>query len=187
MATASVEATPITLDLTTDGIGGDLETSPFNHTFSGVTITASPTGGVINATSTSLGVDGTVTGEDADQVDSAETLTFTFAFAPPTTVSLTEINFAGVGANGAGDDAIVTVGGSTYNLATGATDFNGSTDIWTPSGGITLSSGDTIVFEAQTAVGLEGITLDVVPEPAAGLLAVFGIVTLIVQRRRRLS
>lgn len=161
-----------TLDLTTGGAAGTALDGGGSYNFAGVTLAASANVGVVNATASRMGInivgDG---GDDSDEIDFAfgEELTFTITFAGPLSVSLTSLDLVGVGPS-AGDEANLTFSGSpTVVLQTGATDFNGSTDVWTPAGGVSIASGDTILFQAGTKFGLEGIAFDVntIPEPAS--------------------
>ena len=162
---------------------------------SGLTITATAAGGDVNALTSSLGVDtpSAVGSDDSDQIefDFSESLTFVLSFAGATSVTLTEIDFAGIGAAGAGDGAFVNVAGTGFLLETGAAGFSGSSDVWTPPGGISLNSGDTIVFSAESVAGasfgLQTITFDIVPEPAMGISAMLGILLVFSRRRARRS
>lgn len=188
----SAQAAPIVFDLTdpTSGAataGEDLESSG-SASQGGVTITATAAGGALNSLSNSFGVNATGS-DDSDQIefDFSESLTFTITFNAPTTVSLTEIDFLGIGPN-ANDDALVNVAGAgNVTLETGATDFAGTPDTWTPAGGISLSSGDTIVFTPSShdgaSFGLESITFDVVPEPATCISFAIGMFFLGIRRR----
>ena len=194
----SVHATLIPLDLTNNGAGADLDGGG-SHIVNGVTITSSAVNGDPHALTNSLGVDGPASSstDDSDQIDGpfgplgllfSESLTLTLTFGGATSVSFVSVNMTGVGAAGAGDAALVAIssfnGGASTLLETGVTDFVGGGDIWTPSGGIPLTSGDTIVFTAQTKYGLENLTLDIIPEPSSAvLITLCGIVLLGIRHR----
>ena len=185
------------------GTAGEALESTGSVTIGGVTINVGAassitgsTGADFSANASTAGINtGGVTGGDgASELDLGETLTFTFTFGSET-VSLNEIDFSGVGGNAgagvsAGDAALVNVAGSSFSLFTGVTDFSGGTDTFSPDGGITLASGDTIVISAEETIVIQGITLHVkpatVPEPSS--LAVLGIGCVAgLMRRRRTS
>lgn len=177
-----------TLDLTTNGAAGSDLDAGLPHTFAGVTLTATANGGIVNATATSLGVDVVGDGsDDSDQIDSAtgEDLTFALSFAG--TVFLTSLDLTGVGPAAGGDDALIFINADpAIVLKTGVTDFNGSSDVWSPAGGIALNSGDTIRFEAVDSFGLQAIAFDVraIPEPISLFVWTAGIAACLCRRRR---
>ena len=183
-ATASVtqaNAAPLFFDLESDGSAGPALENTGTYTEAGVTINATATGGDLNSLSTSFGVDG----GDSDQIDAGlgEKIDFEFVFTG-LTVSILSLDFVGVG-SASGDDAVFFTinNGVLTQLETGATDFNGSSDIYTPAVPIALSSGDVLTITAEDVAGIEGITLNVVPEPSS--LGLLGLGSLIIARRRR--
>ena len=159
----------------------------------GITLSAIPTttlgsgSGTFSANTTSAGINSAgTTADGASEVDAGETLTFTVSFAPSTIVSLTSIDFSGIGSD-ATDAAFVSInGGSAISLFTGQPDFNGGTDVFTPTIGIT--SGDTLAISAADAVGLQEISFHAtalaVPE-ASSLFALSLCGFAVLTRRRR--
>ena len=137
-------------------------------------------GGGINTGGTSA--------DGASDLDVDETLTLTWTFAATEMVTLLSMDFSGIGSD-ATDAAFVSInGGTAIQLNTGAADFSGGTDTWTPSGGLAIVSGDTYTFTAADQFDIADIIVDVtsaVPEPSSaiclGLFALCGVVT----RRRK--
>ena len=187
------EASIQVLDLTTNGAAGAALDSGLSYVFSGVTLTASATSTIgtpeVNATSSSLGVNITGNGSDiSDQIDAAfgEELTFTFTFGPSYMLKLLSIDLLGVGPTTPGDDAHVYINANPpVVLHTGVTGFNGTTDVWTPAGGIPLSSGDTIRFVAGTSFGIQTMTFQVVPEPVSLCVWIVGTAVCLCRRKSR--
>ena len=174
------EALLVTLDLTADsGVetpGEVLEDGPF--TVNGLTITAS-TG--FNALTNNAGIG------SGGEIDLGESLTLTFTGA---SFDLVSIDMSGVGSSEGGDAAVIDVDGTVFSLETGVTDFNGSSDLWSPSPPISLASGSTVTFTAENAYGLQAISLNIVaiPEPTAALFGSLLAVGLgLTVGRRRLS
>lgn len=172
--------------------GRALETSG-SFTTNGMTITVeteSSEGDLTSSFSANATTAGVNTGgtslDQASQLESYELLKFTLSGSG---FYLTSIDFQGVGGTGAGDAALVTVGGVGYKLETGADDFNGSTDLWTPAGGILLASGSLIEIKSENVIGLESLsieTISAIPEPASMgmLVSIAGLAGVIVRRRK---
>ena len=89
------------------------------------------------------------------------------------------------GSAGGGDAALLSVNaGANLILETGAANFNGTTDVWSPN--LILSNGDTFRVSAQDSVGLQEISLDVtaIPEPATAMLMGFALLGMMKVCRR---
>ena len=190
----------VTLDLTdAASTAGDSFENTGTFSTNGVTFSVSAATtlgdgtGSFSANGSNAGVDSDgVTGaggDSASEIDNGETLTFSLTFAATTTVSLNNIDFQGVGGS-ASDQASVSInGGAATNLFTGQADFNGSSDVWTPSGGISLSSTNTIAITTSDQISLQAISFDInlapVPEPASAITFAGICSTLALWRRRR--
>ena len=177
------------LDLTTGGAAGIALNAGLPYTFSGVTLTATAIGGVVNATAASLGINVVSNGSDvSDQIDAAfgEELTFTITFGPSVnSLFFTQLDLVGVGPS-LPDDAFIHINANPpVVLETGAANFNGTTDLWSPSP-IALASGDTIRFVAGDTFGLQSISFDVIPapEPVSFLVWTVGVVGCMCWRAR---
>jgi hypothetical protein len=179
----SASAGLVLLDDST-GNGGAAFESGSSFVISGVTISAttSTTLGdltsVFSANGSGSGVNsGGISGaaDGASAVDSGEHIVFEFSFPSNLIVSLSSFDFSGVGSSEGGDGALVSHnGGADILLETGAGNFNGSSDLWTP--GLMLSSGDTLRIGAESQIVLEAFTLDVtaVPESTSLLFCSVG-------------
>lgn len=181
------DAAEIFFDLENDGLAGPALESTGTYTEAGVTINATATEGDLNSLSTSFGVDGPASSatDDSDQIDNAlgESIDFEFVFTD-LAVSIVSLDFVGVGGTDGGDAVFISInGGTALELETGVSGFSGSSDIYTPGTPIALSSGDVLTITAEDVAGIEGFTLDVVPEPTS--LALIGLGGLLVARRRR--
>lgn len=188
LSTAQAYATPVFFDLENDGAAGPALEDFGTYTEAGVTVNASAAGGDLNSLSTSFGVDGPASSatDDSDQIDNAlgESITFEFVF-PGLTVSILSIDFVSVGSANAGDAVFFAINaGSTTKLETGVTGFSGGTDLYTPVTPISLSSGDTLTITAEDVAGIEGFTLDVIPEPGTLALVGLGGLTMLARRRQ---
>ncbi|MEM1221999.1 MAG: PEP-CTERM sorting domain-containing protein [Verrucomicrobiota bacterium] len=151
------------------------------------TMTVTAAGGTLNSNSGDFGVDGTEPGETNDFIDGlVESITLTFS----TVVTFNFIDLGGVEAD-ISDGANLTIAGSTLDLFTGVSGFNGTSDVYTPGSPVTLSIGESIILTGSSSTSdfdLEAINLSIVPEPSSfaligGLLAL-GFVAL---RRRGVS
>ena len=132
-------------------------------------------GGNLNSNATSFGVD------DSAIDGTSESITISFS----TDILFNAIDFSSIGAD-ITDGASFTIGGSTTNLFTGATDFSGGFDIYTPSSAIALTAGDTILLTGSSATSsydLDIINVTAVPEPSTALLGALGALAFL--RRRR--
>lgn len=140
------------------------------------TMTVSSVGGNLNSNASGLGVD------DANVDGTSESISISFSID-------VEFNFMDLGEVGAGisDGASFTMNASTINLFTGATDFNGSNDVYAPGTPITLTAGNTIVLTGSSGTSsydLDGISVTAVPEPSAAILGAFGALALLRRRHR---
>lgn len=115
-------------------------------------------------------------GDAASELDAGETLTISFTFSG-LDVSLQSVDFGGVGSD-TSDMAIVALnGGAGIELYTGQPDFNGTTDLWTPSGFV-LQSGDQMSFSTSDRAFLTAMTVSTaaVPEPSTFLMLLITLV-----------
>lgn len=179
----SVEASVVVFDLKdptgSTGTAGELLESNGTVTLSGLTVSVdvSSTLGVdlpvfFSGTS-SAGVNSDGTGDTAAEVDFGETLTFTFDFDTNviSSVSLTQLDLAGVGPS-SDDDARLTIDGNVTVLETGVAGFAGGSDTYTPPTPIALLPGTSMTFESTggNGFGIETFTVSIVaaiPEPTA--------------------
>ncbi|MEM1108768.1 MAG: PEP-CTERM sorting domain-containing protein [Planctomycetota bacterium] len=152
----------------------------------GLTITAS-TGAsdqTLNSLSTSFGVD-TDGSDDSDRLEGSES--FSFIFNQP--VTITEIDFIGLDSAA---EFVVNVGGTEITINEAALS-NTSSDLFTPSGSnlptfTNIAAGTALDFSINTGVvGLQGITLTVVPEPGSLALLVAATGYVFFGRRGRLT
>ena len=141
-----------------------------------ITLTAG--GGTFNSNVGDFGI-----GDDEIN-GTSESITITFS----TDIFFNYIDLGGVGSSDGTDSASFTIGGSTTILQTGATDFDGGSDIYTPSSPIFLAQGDSILLTGSTATSsydLEAINVTVTPEPNAyALLSGICALAFVMLRRR---
>lgn len=167
------------------GTAGESFEAGNSFTESGVTFTATATGGTGNYEADNEGAG--VSGGLADRLDSGEQLTFTLTFSPVSvaSVSLVSVDLRLVGSAGGGDAALVTTPDGSVTLETGSPNFNGTSDLWT-TGGIDFLSTESIVVGAQDSIAVQEMTFDVttVPEPSVLLLGFAGGFMLIFRRSR---
>jgi len=136
----------------------------------------------LNSLSTSFGVDTDGSGDDSDRTEGSESFTFVFNKA----VTISQIDFIGLDSSAT---FVLDVGSTTINISEGDLS-NASSDIYTPTGGdaTTLSNitaGTSIGFSVSSGVvGLQGISLNVVPQPASLALLGLGGLMLVTGRRR---
>jgi len=181
--------------------GGALQTSG-TFTSNGITVALSSSttlGDLTSSFSTNTigaGVDsGAVTNDDWDSAsatDSGEALTLTFTFSSFDSIQVESVDFQGVGSANQGDAALLSVNsGPDVVLETGASDFNGSSDTFSPgafsSAAIFLSSGQSLTISAEETVSLQNIAFTpiAVPEPASILLFGGYLIASMKRRRRR--
>lgn len=182
------------LDDTAGNAGAALE-SVGTFTNHGVTLSTTVTStlgsmtGNFSANGSGSGVNsaGITAGDGPSELDAGETVTFTFAFSTPTTVTFSSFDFSGVGPSAGGDAALVSVnGGSDLILETGVANFNGGSDVWTPN--LAFTSGATIRVNAQDTIRFEELTLDIVtavPEPSSWAMMVMAGTCVVFCRHRR--
>jgi hypothetical protein len=206
VATANLNAGLVTFDLTTSGIAGSaLDAMSDGTTYldvgTGVTISASTTtsldgatGSRLNAVGDGAGVDTlSVTGANGDgasEIDSEETLKFTFTFSSATSIDLVSIDLQGQFGNATqGDQAFVDVADTSTDLFVGAPNYNGNLQVWTPTG-VSITSGQTITFSGEDDFRVQSITFNVpeqtaVPEPSSLLMFGTALVSILMPRKRR--
>lgn len=190
----SITAAIVTLNmLNVSGSAGEAFNSSSSFTDSGVTFSVSATTtlgsmtGRFSANTTSSGVDSDglsgVGGDDTSGMDAGETLNLLIAFPTNIDVTLTEIDFDEIGPANGDDAALVSVGGNSFTLETGATNFNGSSDEWSPM--ISINDGNVISFSAEDNYEIISISFDIqaVPEPTS--LVMFASILGFCVRRRK--
>lgn len=170
MSVGNARAMLVTLDLTGDNDNmsetpGEALESSGSYTIHGLTLSVATI--PVNSFVANAGDAGVGSGA---MIGAGETLTFTFTFTA-TSAELVSIDFAGIGPS-ADDDATVQVDASTFTLETGAANFDGGIDLWSPS--IALLPGSTVTFTypgTGNGYSLEAITLNIaaIPEPTAAL------------------
>lgn len=192
-------AAVVSLDLTSNGQAGVDLRDTGSHIFDSITLTGSAisadTGTIIHTLTGGMGVDDDAEGNDNNEIEATfgESLTFTLNFGDNvSSLILTEIDFSSVGGASGGDAALVSInGGANFLLETGATDFSGVSDIWTPTGGISILNTYTITFTSQADISLQGISFDVTatvaPEPSSLALLVFGVLGLVGRNKKKLT
>lgn len=202
IASAPVHGAIIVLDLLDPtGIAntaGEAFESAGSYTESGVTFTVSATSvngsmsGSFSANGSSAGVDTDgqtgAQGDATSEIDSGETLIFTMSFSG-LNLLLTAIDFDEVGAADGDDAGLVSIAGAVpVVLETGVADFNGTSDVWTPTGGVEILSGESIAISAEDNVELISISFSTasaaVPEPTH-FAFLFSCAAVAVYRKRR--
>ena len=162
---------------------------------------ANNTGSRFNAANAGGGVDSLDVANDPNgpdlrtQIDTEETLKFTFTFSSAASIDLVFIDLAGQSGNSTGgDQAFVDIGGTTTALYTGVTgvgSYNGTRDKWTPPAGtISINSGDMITFSSEDSLRVAEIQFNVpeqtaVPEPSSVLMFGTALVSILMPRKRR--
>lgn len=133
-------------------------------------------------------------GDIADAIDRddplLESFSFSFEFGPDTSLVLRELDLAGVGSNAVNpsDSALVVIGGGApIRLGTGAADFNGTTDVWSPD--LTITSGEVFTLTAEDSFSIQQIIVESfsttpIPEPSAFVALGIGLLGMGVYRRR---
>ena len=126
------------------------------------------------------------TGNARARVNVGEAVTFTVTSARALELQSLDLNGVGPASDAALDAAFVSVnGGGPIELRTGVSDFNGSTDVWTPN--LAIASGSTFRISTNDELGLQGITFNVaaIPEPSSwAIISVIGLGTTIFRRRQ---
>lgn len=198
LSTQSLAAELITYDLrdpngngndTANTAGEQFENGATSISASGVTLTLSATTtlgdgtAVYNADGTQGGLDSNGAnsgngGDVATAIDLGETFMLTWTFSAGTSLVLRSIDFAGVGNNTTEmDSALVAIGpAAPVRLGTGAADFNGTTDVWSPD--LTINSGETFTFTAEESFSLQQIIVEsfsTTPVPEPSTFAAIGI------------
>ncbi len=148
------------------------------------TMTVTGTGGSLNSNSGDFGIDGSEIDEVNDFIDG---ITESIELSFDQNIELVSIEFGSVGADMA-DGVHLTVGGTIVDLFTGVADFDGGSDLYTPSDLLTLSTGSSIIITGSASTSsfdLENIQINVVPEPGTyALLTGLSCLALIGLRRR---
>lgn len=182
--------------LSSGGAGAALQSSG-TFTSNGITVAVSNSTSLGDLTSTfssntiGAGVNSGAVNDSASAIDNGESLTLTFNFASLSSVQVESVNFQGIGSANSGDAALLSVNsGSNIVLETGADDFNGSSDVFSPgafsSSPIFLTSGQSLTITAQERVSLQSITFEPIPNPEPSSVLLFGgYLAASLQRRRR--
>lgn len=150
---------------------------PFIDGSNSATISLVPTGGAFNSNADDFGI-------GDDQIDgTSEVVTITFN----KDIEFNFIDFGGVGGDAA-DGVSLTIAGSALNLFTGVTGFNGSTDVYTPTSPVSLTTGQTIIITGSSSTSsfdIQTLNVTVVPEPSTfALLAGMSALGFVMLRRR---
>ena len=141
----------------------------------GLTVTAN-TGAAnqtLNSLADSFGVDTAGSGDNSSRTEGSESFTFSFSDI----ITISEIDFVGLGSTA---EFVINVGGTEVNIIE-ADLSDQSADIFTPTGAdaATLSNiaaGTALTFSVNRGVvGIQDLTLEVVPEPASLALAGAGL------------
>jgi len=144
----------------------------------GLFLTARSGGGtqIINATATSLGINTDGGGDDTDAFDAGESMVI--SFNKDIRVNLLDFNLFEEG------DSFAIVVGGTNALSIAYNDLSNKLSDWYATS-LVIAAGTEIEFttSSPTPVGLDGIDLDVIPEPAVlGLIGLAGVSGLVVRR-----
>lgn len=148
----------------------------------GLLITARSGGSsqTVNATTTSLGIDTTGSGDDTDAFDVGEVLIL--SFSQDVRINLLDFNLF----DDPSESFTVSVGSlETYDIA--YDDLSNKTSGWFTTNWV-VSAGTNITFSTSgpNPIGLDGIDLNVIPEPAVlGLISLAGVGTLVGRRFRK--
>ncbi|MGJ8655597.1 MAG: PEP-CTERM sorting domain-containing protein [Akkermansiaceae bacterium] len=179
-------AATVQLDNSSGGLGAALEAADFDFgdpeldllvpEISGLTITVHgiTTDGELNATATSLGINGS-TDTDTDVFESAFNQSVTFSFDK--TVSITQLDFTNFEAT-----EVFVFGTETIiydDLSNKSSDFY---DFTTP---LVINANTQFTLEATSgSIGIEAMTFTVVPEPSSTALLGLGGLAYILRRRK---
>ena len=148
------------------------------------TMTVTGTGGNLNSNSGDFGIDGSEIDEVNDFIDG---ITESIELSFDQDIELVFIEFGSVGADMT-DGVHLTVGGTSVDLFTGVSGFDGNADLYAPSTSIALSKGSSLIITGSATTSsfdLENIQINVVPEPGTyALLAGLSCLALIGLRRR---
>lgn len=163
------------------GMDGSLDfgTSSGSYTLSDITVTLSANDGIVNATSSGLGINDSATGDDTDGIDTIniiESLTMSF------NVDVVFNNLV-LNAIGTNDGLSVSFNSGPPTLIT-----TSSTTVFNTS----LMAGDTVTFTAfepnlgasNNGVRITSFEVTAIPEPFSAVLLGLGGVALLFQRRR---
>jgi hypothetical protein len=132
------------------------------ETLGALNITATATGGVFNSNKSNFGI--------VDTRIDATTEIVTLSFSQ--TVEIVLIDFGAVGSDASSGVKLSTstTPALSLDLHTGATGFNGGTDIYTPATPIRLNVGESISFTGSGAASsfeLHNIQYNIIPEISA--------------------
>jgi hypothetical protein len=150
------------------------------------TMTVTATGGELNSNSGDFGIAGSAAGETSDWIDgTTEAIELTF----DSVVELNFIEFGGIGSDSS-DGAELTVASTVFSLFTGATNFDGTSDTFTPGSPISIEIGESIFITGTSSTSgfdLENFNVSVVPEPGTfGLLAGFFSLMFVMLKKRNI-
>jgi len=140
------------------------------------TMTVTAVGGDLNSNITGLGV-------VDENLQTSESINITFDVQ----TQLISLDLGGI-SDSLSDGAVIVVGSNApVSLYTGQPNFNGTSDIWSPSTPITLNAGQSILISGSdpaAVIDLDRFTVAAVPEPSSFLLLGFGGLTLLSRRKR---
>lgn len=134
---------------------------------------------IINTTTSSLGINADGAGDDTDALDAGETLFLSFS----QDVRINQIDF---NVFDAGESLSLAVNGVTpFDIAYDDLD-NKSSDVYSMSLEVPASAQIQFAAGAGSVIGLDGIDITVIPEPATTGLIALGGLGLLAARRIRL-
>ncbi len=177
MVLEGVDASTVTTGDLIDGVAASPLTVGVAE-ITGLQLTARSGGAdqTVNVTTSSLGINADGAGDDTDAFDSGELLYL--SFSAPVRINQMDFNVFD-----AGESFMLQVAGQSA-LAISYDDLdNKSSDIYSMS--LEIPAGTEVQLSAGSGsvIGLDGIDLAVIPEPAtAGLVALGGLAVLVVRR-----
>lgn len=159
----------------TDELGRTVEVAEISGLFISARSGASTQ--VLNATTGSFGINADGSGDDTDAFDSGESMIL--SFKKDIRINLLDFNLF----DDVSESFSITVGGLD-SFTIGYNDLSNKTSGWIATN-LVVTAGTEIEFSTSspTPIGLDGIDLDVIPEPAvAGLIGLVCIGVLVVRR-----
>jgi hypothetical protein len=133
---------------------------------------------VVNTTATSLGINKAAISDDTDALEAGEILLF--SFSQP--IRINQIDFNGFED---GESFSVSVDGGSALDITYAALANKSSDIYDLSLEIGADTEIALAAGMGSVIGLDGMDIEVIPEPATtGLLLVGGVSLLLIRKKR---
>jgi hypothetical protein len=183
LAGSSCALAGVTFDLfNSAGLYSYLEGSsgPLNYTNSGLVAVFSASGGTMHRTSSGFGIDAPGSGDVTYALDSGEQLRTSFDQA----VEITNLDFRGFET---GEVFSIVIGTATNSIAWDDLS-NKTSDSYTLSAPWTVSAGTEIRFAVSGAasVSLDGLTVNVIPEPATmAMLGLGGLLAIVIRGASR--